>query len=357
MKFPFSVLLFGLLAAASHACITVSTATFFNVSTDSLTARWDSSCSTGTIFYAQASEQASFSSPIAPAGASVSTGTLFNGLQAGTLYYVRASTVPSMAAATVLGSTVTALWTAGSPQTAVSGPASVAVAPGTFSQNYALLLSNDPVGNPVGPPGVPLALSQATEKSSTNSDDVRRRPVPGGLLEVRARDAGGGALTPLKPLTVNLTYNESNGYVQGMAPLIRPETLSIYGLDETARLWVRLPSEIDFSARTVTTETSGFAVFALMGRTDTALDGIYAYPQPYSPGKGLLTFMEVSQDAVVRLYNSSGVLLQTLQNADGSNRLTWNGADRTGAPLPTGVYYYVIQSATEKRRGKLMVVR
>lgn len=358
MKIRRFIPLFLLLPLSAPACITPPAVPFANVAPSSFTVTWNTSCSTGTVYFAQASRQATFSSPIAPAGAANPAGTLFAGLNAGTLYFVRVSTNASMAAPLVLGSTVTALVPAGSPQTAASGSAEVTVPPDAFLVDYALLLSADPEDDPVGPDNLSPALEEAGGKTAANTGDPRRRPLPGSLVEVRCKDATGAYLQPRKPLRIELSYAKSGGYVQGLSPLVRPDTLSIYGLDEAARQWVRLPSTHHPSARTVTASSGGYAVFALMGRTDTSLTGVYAYPQPFTPGPGAaLTFAEVSQDAVVRLYTSAGVLLRTLREEDGDGRLAWDGREDGGNVVAAGVYYYVIESASEKRRGKLMVIR
>lgn len=357
MKKHLRTWLLFLLSLPAEACITPSTTTFFNVAASSFTVRWNTACSTGTVYSAQASREPNFSFPLLPSGAILSTGTFFTGLQAGAAYYVRASSEPTMAAAVVLGSTTTAFAAAGSSQTATGGSASVTAPPGAFSTAFALFISTDPASNPVGPVNLASALAEAETKTAANTNDPRRRPVPGSRVEVRAKNAGGTVLVPAQPLTITLSYAQSGGYVQGVSPLLRADTLSVYGLDEATRQWVRLASTVDTALQRVTALSGGYAAFALAGRTDTALDGVFAYPQPFTPGGAPLTFAEISQDAVIRLYTATGVLIKTLREEDGDSRLLWDGREESGDAVAAGVYYYVISSASEKRRGKIMVIR
>jgi hypothetical protein len=193
-----------------------------------------------------------------------------------------------------------------------------------------------------------------------STGDARRRPVPGALAQAVAEDAAGTPIRPSRPYMVTLSYAESNGFVDGVSPQVRPNTLAVYGLDEGAALWVRLPSQADPAARTVMAFVTdpAMTVFALIGRTDTSLGDVFVYPQPFDPGKGqAAVFANIAQAASLELFTAAGGRVRSLREEDGDGRLPWDGRDDSGRLVPPGVYFYFIRSATDKKSGKLMVVR
>ncbi|MBK8575924.1 MAG: T9SS type A sorting domain-containing protein [Elusimicrobia bacterium] len=146
----------------------------------------------------------------------------------------------------------------------------------------------------------------------------------------------------------------------GAGPLVRARTLAVYRLNETKNLWVRLPSsQVDTTAHTVTASAFGVGVFSLVGQQDTSLETTFAYPVPFRAKRGdtTVTFGDLSQRATIRIFNASGALVQTLEEEDGDGELEWDVKDSEGDPLPSGVYFYLIESSADKKRGKLVIIR
>lgn len=451
----------ALATVSAWPCVSVSTSSFFNVSTQSLSVNWTNACSTTTLQYSEISEDAGFTSPwqqlsFAPpvvfgsttpltpntfyfarvSTVSFGTGLLLGStatlavtptiavnsfsqvthqsitvhwssgtgpwnpldtfydvdvssdagfsfvlrvssselqipylnLAADTIYFARARAVNKVGAVTSfvdLGSTRTAVppfYTGGSSATIQSGDGSVTieVPENTFSQDYRLYLSTDPEGAPLGSPQVPAIIASAQQKLS-DQGSVSRTPVENAMAELRAETSTGSPLGPSAPLTVSLTYPSLDGVNvdNSAAPNVRAHTLAVYRLDETKSLWVRLPSsQVDLTQRTVTASASATGVFAVMGQPDTRLETAYAYPVPFRRERGdsVLTFSDLAQRVTIKIFNAGGRWVQTLEETDGDGELSWDVRDKDGIPLASGVYFYLLETSTDKKRGKLVIV-
>jgi hypothetical protein len=239
----------------------------------------------------------------------------------------------------------------------------VIVASGTFSEDYRLYLSTDPVRFPLESPQTPSQIMAAAEKLDGN-ETVPRTPIPNALAEIRAKDNLGSPLTapPSNSVDVSFTYPSSDGETVdgGTALPIRVRTLAVYRLNEEKSLWVRLPSsQVDTTLRTVSASSLGLGVFTLVGQLDTSLETSFAYPVPFRAKRGdsTITFGDLSQLATIRIFSASGRWVKTLEETDGDGELVWDVKDDDGDPLPSGVYFFLIESSADKKRGKLVVIR
>jgi hypothetical protein len=338
----------------------------FRVHWTSGTVRWNPG---NTIYEAQVSTTPGF---VSAAGSST-TGLLadFGGLPGGTTYFARVRALNQNGLATSflgLGSTSTAATpfiTGGSSATIQSpdGSVTVFVAGGTFSEDFRLFLSTDPAQFPLGSPQLPARILDATEKLDQNGV-LPRAPVPGAVSEIRAQDTLGAPLeaAPGIPQTVTFVYPSADGKnvdAGGGFP-VRARTLAVYRLNEPKSLWVRLPSSfVDPASRRVSASAPGLGVFALVGQMDTNVEAAFAYPVPFRPRRGdsTITFGDLSQRATVRIFSASGRWVKTLEETDGDGELVWDVKDEDGDSLPSGVYFFLVESSAEKKRGKLVIVR
>ncbi|MBK8869771.1 MAG: T9SS type A sorting domain-containing protein [Elusimicrobia bacterium] len=464
MKKATLIFLLGFLATATAwSCVDVSTATFFNVTSQTLSLNWTSSCSTTTIQYSEIDDDAGFSNPwqqtsfsppvvfgsttplnpdtlyfaristvsfgeglplgstatlaVNPAVGAESfsqvsshsftvhwssgtdpwnpPGTLYDvdvssdagygfavrlstvGLEipflnqaADTVYHARVRAVNQLGTATSfvdVGSTRTApnpFVPAGSSTTVQSpdGAVVVHVPPDTFAEDFILVLSTDPLQAPIAHPDIPTQIDDASIKLENNGE-VPRTLVPDVVTEVRAENIAGTLLDtdPTVSVIVTLAYESSDGEKVdvGQGRSLRAPTLAIYRLNETKNLWVRLPtSRVDTTARTVSASATDMGVFALAGHSDTSLETAYAYPVPFRPKRGdrTITFGDLAEQATIRIFSASGRWIQTLEETDGDGELVWDVTDADGDRLSSGVYYFLIESSADKKRGKLVVV-
>ncbi|OGS10836.1 MAG: hypothetical protein A2386_03360 [Elusimicrobia bacterium RIFOXYB1_FULL_48_9] len=174
-----------------------------------------------------------------------------------------------------------------------------------------------------------------------------------------------------KSVSIVIPYAENgDGFVTtSNGRLVKENTLSIYGLDETKKLWVRNPnSEVDTVKNTVTARVNHFSIYAVSGNSDTDLSSAYAYPVPWKPfdGKdetgtesGGITFTGLSSQATIRVYTVSGELVRALDYnfSGGKEELVWDGKNSSGESVASGLYVYYIENAREHKSGKIIIIK
>jgi ligand-binding sensor domain-containing protein len=78
-------------------------------------------------------------------------------------------------------------------------------------------------------------------------------------------------------------------------------------------------------------------------------DNVYAYPNPVVSGyNGLITIVGLSRDADVKILSTSGQLVA--QGRSNGGTFTWNGRDRQGRRVASGVYM-VAAATSEGKKG------
>jgi hypothetical protein len=101
--------------------------------------------------------------------------------------------------------------------------------------------------------------------------------------------------------------------------------------------------------------------------TAADLDRIHTVPDPYyvtnaleiTPTTKVLKFVNMPNQAIVRIYSVSGVLVQVLSHNDvsGGGELTWNLRNRSNQFVASGVYFYHVEAASGATRvGRFTVV-
>lgn len=98
-----------------------------------------------------------------------------------------------------------------------------------------------------------------------------------------------------------------------------------------------------------------------------ALSDVYAYPVPWRPNAtdsqrygtatGGITFTNLPNPSEIRIFNLSGTLVKTISHTDSGITETWDGKYDSNADVKSGIYVYVIEYDSEKKSGKLMIIR
>lgn len=83
------------------------------------------------------------------------------------------------------------------------------------------------------------------------------------------------------------------------------------------------------------------------------------YPNPFNPNTTIKYSLIEASHADINIYDIRGHLVRNLsQDArDGVNYLTWNGTDRNGKNLSSGVYFYKIKAGAFKANGRMMLIK
>lgn len=92
-------------------------------------------------------------------------------------------------------------------------------------------------------------------------------------------------------------------------------------------------------------------------RTD--LGAAHCYPVPFKPSAGhtKITFTGLTRAARIRVYTVGGQLVRTLDKSDAGDTLDWDVKNSRGENLASGVYLFIVKSASQTATGKLMVIR
>jgi len=83
-------------------------------------------------------------------------------------------------------------------------------------------------------------------------------------------------------------------------------------------------------------------------------------PNPFNPETAIHYSVERAGPVAIRIYNVSGALVRTLVNkvqTAGEHLERWNGTDDHGRPLPSGAYFYRLESAGFMDSKKLILLR
>jgi hypothetical protein len=100
--------------------------------------------------------------------------------------------------------------------------------------------------------------------------------------------------------------------------------------------------------------------------TGADLSHVHTVPDPYyltnefeadNPGQ-VIKFVNLPQDAVIRIYTSSGVLVNLLEHHSTTfgGAVDWNVRNRTGRRVSSGVYFYHVEAGNARRAGRFTVV-
>ncbi len=240
----------------------------------------------------------------------------------------------------------------------------------SLSDFSVILLARDPINNPLRiDPGL---IQEANEKAARSGGAYR---VPVSIQEITACNAQGDGLGPLSQ-TAELIMSYGLGSSPSVLPaLIRPQTLSLWALDEEHKLWVKIPeSRFRGDSQSVSAPITRFSVFALMGSPDGNASESYAFPVPWRPHgpqagpgpaqtgteTGGITFSNLPSECHIKIFTLSGELVRELHHTDLGGSLAqevWDVKTVHGDPVASGVYLWEVSSSVDRKTGKLMVIR
>lgn len=163
--------------------------------------------------------------------------------------------------------------------------------------------------------------------------------------------------TPLQPsrnVEIVVAYRDSD--LGG-----RDETkLVLARYDEAHAVWVPLPTTRDTANNRITAVTRHFSLFQVMQAAPSAtLSGVTVGPNPLKPSSNpgqAFTFRNLPPDSSVRIYTYRGELLREAM-ADGSGMAVWDGRNKAGARVASGLYLALVQGAGDKKIMKLVIER
>jgi hypothetical protein len=222
------------------------------------------------------------------------------------------------------------------------------------------LVNRDPVNTPWSVD--PLVIQEANRKAHASSGGYA---APLLIQEIKGFDLQGEPLMSLRrPATLSVALDKLAA---------RPRGIALWALDETHRLWVKVP-ESRLSAGKITAPVARFSVFALMSGQQPSPADVFVFPTPWRPNgpnagegpgqtgtdRGGLTFSNLPSECAIQIYTLSGGRVRELHHSDlsgSTGQETWDGRTSGGARAASGVYLWRVESAGDGKNGKLMIIR
>jgi hypothetical protein len=130
--------------------------------------------------------------------------------------------------------------------------------------------------------------------------------------------------------------------------------------------YVFVPATRPFTAIGAGIQLRLAAVNRLRASREQDLRKVHTVPDPYYVTNGyeqtteakVLKFVNLPQQAIIRIYTSSGILVNVLEHnsPDWGGETTWNLQSRNGQVVASGVYFYHIEASDARRVGRFTVV-
>jgi hypothetical protein len=84
------------------------------------------------------------------------------------------------------------------------------------------------------------------------------------------------------------------------------------------------------------------------------------YPNPFNPETEIRFQLPATNHVVIKIFNALGQEIRTLVNAQyeaGNHSARWDGKDKNGIPVASGVYLYQLQAGAFSQVMKMSLVR
>jgi hypothetical protein len=242
---------------------------------------------------------------------------------------------------------------------------SVTVPQNSAPEDFDLFINTDPQATPQRVDSEVIRQATAKLRNALGPSFI---PAPQGVVELNMIQEDeqfyDGALSPLASLSLKYTDANGDGIVDGSNPPIRAHTLRLWRLDPGQRLWVRVPdSSVDTANKALTAAIPHFSVYAMIGAADADVGAVYAYPVPWSPNNGSancangITFTNLPSEGAIRIYNLAGELVRSQDITSAAGSMCWDVKTNGGRSVSSGVYLWVVQAGSNRKIGKLMIIR
>jgi hypothetical protein len=187
------------------------------------------------------------------------------------------------------------------------------------------------------------------------------------------------AISPQAPDGGFLFYIAGDVFLMSMPTL--PADKTVWALRSYVGTITGAPGDYAFTPATVRPFTAVGATSALefgvsnvvAAAKNTDLKNVHTVPDPYyvksayesSTDQKILKFVGLPQDAIIRIYSASGVLVRLLEHHGGQyastsesqgSEMNWDLRNRNNQVVASGVYFYHVEAGDARRVGRFTVV-
>jgi hypothetical protein len=127
-----------------------------------------------------------------------------------------------------------------------------------------------------------------------------------------------------------------------------------------------IPAVRNFSAVGATLKQSFSATNEILAATDDDLSRVHTVPDPYyvtsqfeqTTDTKIIKFVNLPADCIIRIYSSSGVLVDLLEHHSTTfgGAEDWDVRNRNNQIVASGVYFYHIEAGDARRVGRFTIV-
>jgi hypothetical protein len=250
----------------------------------------------------------------------------------------------------------------GGTEVAANGKTKVDISTGAFINNGYVVINLDPLTNPLG-------VNFKQINAADGKINIRRK-VYNSATEFVVYDLYGMRsamdFAGSNDVMITVTYADENndGVVDRTNPLmpgIFEDTLKLYVLNEAQEAWEEVPDQtLDTAGNLVTAHVSHFSLYILLGEAPaTGLGKIAVYPNPCGVSAPGVTFVNLTMESRVRIYNMAGEIVADLQNSEQTITKVWDLTSKDGVKVVPGIYVYLVTDwmyKGDKAVGQLAVI-
>lgn len=97
----------------------------------------------------------------------------------------------------------------------------------------------------------------------------------------------------------------------------------------------------------------------LAGCSTTSTTSSSPFPDPYSVSQGhtTITFVDLPAVCTIEVYSLAGRKVRSITETDGDGESTWDVKNDAGESLVSGIYTYIIKSANDEQKGKVIITK
>ncbi|MBI4656974.1 MAG: hypothetical protein HY746_09565 [Elusimicrobia bacterium] len=220
-----------------------------------------------------------------------------------------------------------------------------------------------------------MPVSTSQDSASVQTANRKMESLPGiiakpvKVINAASFDSQGNSVQPIAKPLISLPYkdDDNNGMVDGINPPARARNLSIWHLDEAKSMWVKqIGAVVDTGSRMVSLNVSHFSSYGLMALPDTDVSAVYVYPVPFRPNAGnparygtwtdMITFTNLPSYGTIRIYTIRLELVREI-NISSPPEMKWDVKNSAGEIVASGVYIWEVVVESNRKTGKLMVIK
>ncbi len=146
-------------------------------------------------------------------------------------------------------------------------------------------------------------------------------------------------------------------------PSGKDDLLAVIGSDEMARtIWVdqRNGSSDVFGQNLNGDGSLGLSLVPVPNTIGALIQLNQNHPNPFNPTTDIVFSLPNRQHVLLRVYDARGRLVRTLLDADagpGSQTVRWDGRNTGGYEVPSGLYFYRLESGNDRQVRKMVLIK